>query len=128
MRRITLRSVLRIHERVIEQTGGSLGVRNLGGLESALAQPYMTFGGEPLYPTLAEKASSLGFSLIMNHPFVDGNKRVGFVVMALFLKRNGYEIGGTVDEQEQLILGVASGEIGRDALTEWLEQHIEKEG
>jgi len=88
----------------------------------------MTFGGEALYPTLAEKASALGFSLIMNHPFVDGNKRVGFVVMALFLKRNGYEIGGTVDEQEQIILGVASGEIGRDALTEWLEQHIEKEG
>jgi death-on-curing protein len=112
-----------MQERVIEQSGGSLGVRNLGGLESALAQPYMTFGGEPLYPTLAEQASALGYSLIMNHPFVDGNKRVGFLVMALFLKRNGYEIGGTVDEQEQLILGVAIGEIGRNELAEWLEQH-----
>ena len=94
MRPITVRVVIRLHERIIEQTGGSLGIRNKDGLESALAQPYMTFGGEPLYPTLAEKASALGFSLIMNHPFVDGNKRVGFIVMALFLKRNGYEIGG----------------------------------
>jgi death-on-curing protein len=100
----------------------------MGGLESALAQPYMTFGGEPLYPSLAEKASALGFSLILNHPFVDGNKRVGFIAMALFLKRNGFQISGTVDEQEQLILGVASGEIGRDALAEWLEQHISEEG
>jgi death-on-curing protein len=124
MRPITVRVVIRLHERIIEQTGGSLGIRNKDGLESALAQPYMTFGGELLYPTLAEKASALGFSLIMNHPFVDGNKRVGFIVMALFLKRNGYEMGGTIDDQERLILGVAAGEIGRGELTKWLEQHI----
>jgi death-on-curing protein len=96
----------------------------MGGLESALAQPHMTFGGEELYPTLAEKAAALGFSLIMNHPFVDGNKRVGFVVMALFLKRNGYEIGGHVDDQEQMILRVAAGEAGRDELTGWLETNM----
>jgi len=96
----------------------------MGGLESALAQPHMTFGGEELYPTLAEKASAFGFSLIMNHPFVDGNKRVGFIIMALFLKRNGFEIGGTVDDQEQMILRVAAGEAGRDELTRWLEMNM----
>lgn len=75
MRYLTLREVLEIYQRVMHQSGGLVGVRDLGALESAVAQPRMTFDGEELYSTIVEKAAALGFSLIQNHPFVDGNKR-----------------------------------------------------
>ena len=78
IRYLTLGEVLDLYQAIMLQSGGSPGIRTLNGLESALAQPLMTFGGEKLYPTLVEKASALGFSLIMNHPFVDGNKRIGY--------------------------------------------------
>jgi len=85
MRYLTLKEVLELHRLILEQSGGMQGVRYLGGLESALAQPQMTFGGQELYPTLAEKAAALGFSLVCNHPFVDGNKRIGHAAMETFL-------------------------------------------
>lgn len=75
MRYLTLREILEIYQRVMQQSGGLVGIRDLAGLESAIAQPRMTFGGKELYPTVIEKAAALGFSLIQNHPFVDGNKR-----------------------------------------------------
>ncbi len=84
----------------------------------------MTFDGQALYPSLVEKASALGFSLIRNHPFVDGNKRIGHAAMETFLVLNGYEIEASVDELERVILQVASGEMGREAFTEWLRAHI----
>lgn len=74
MRFLTLSEIFELQRRIIEQSGGLAGVRDLGGLESALAQPHMTFGGADLYPTIIEKTSALGFSLIKNHPFIDGNK------------------------------------------------------
>jgi death-on-curing protein len=124
VRYLTLNEALELYHRVMEQTGGSMGVHNLGALESALAQPRMSFGGEELYPTIVEKASALGFSLIKNHPFVDGNKRTGHAAMEVFLVLNGYEIDATVDEQEQVILQVAAGETGREEFTNWLRSHI----
>ena len=84
----------------------------------------MTFGGHKLYPTLAEKASALAFSLITNHPFLDGNKRVGHAAMETFLFLNGFEIHASVEEQEQIILQAASGQFGRDELTAWLRVHL----
>jgi death on curing protein len=84
----------------------------------------MTFGGDELYPTISDKASALGFSLIKNHPFVDGNKRIGHAAMEIFLVLNGHEIDAPVDEQEQIILRVASGELRRDDFTEWLCAHL----
>ena len=90
MHYLTLNQVLDLHERLLERFGGSAGVRDLGGLESALAQPGMTFAGEDLYPTIIEKASALAFSIIQNHPFVDGNKRVGHAAMEVFLILTGY--------------------------------------
>jgi death-on-curing protein len=75
MRYLTIAEVLETYQRVMQQTGGLVGIRDLGALESAIAQPYMTFGGNELYPSLAEKAAALGFSLIQNHPFADGIKR-----------------------------------------------------
>ncbi len=124
MRYLTLDEVLEIYRRIIEQSGGSAGVSNLAGLESALAQPRMTFGGKELYPTIIEKASALGFSLIKNHPFIDGNKRIGHAVIEVFLVLNGFEISASVDEQEEVILQVASSELGRDDFTTWLGDHV----
>lgn len=124
MRYLTLSEVLELYHLVMEQSGGAAGVRDLNALESALAQPRMTFGGQELYPTIVEKASALGFSLIRNHPFVDGNKRLGHAAMETFLVLNDYEIEASVDEQEQVILQVASGEMGREAFTDWLRAHI----
>ncbi len=104
MRYLTLAEVLDLHRRVIEQTGGADGVRDLGGVESAVAQPQMSFDGVPLYPTVAEGAAALCFSLVMNHPFIDGNKRVGHAAMETFLVLNGYELMGDVDDAEKLML------------------------
>jgi death-on-curing protein len=124
MRYLTLKEVLELHRRVISQSGGRSGIRDVGLLESSLAQPVMTFDGKDLYPTIVEKASALGFSLINNHPFVDGNKRIGHAAMETFLVLNGREVNASVDEQERVILKVASGELGRDKFTEWLRVHI----
>ncbi|HEX6864886.1 MAG TPA: type II toxin-antitoxin system death-on-curing family toxin, partial [Thermoanaerobaculia bacterium] len=123
MRYLTLEEVLELHRRVIEESGGSSGLRDLNALESALAQPRMTFGGEDLYPTLVDKAAALGFSLVKGHPFVDGNKRIGHAVMETFLVLNGHEIEASVDEQEAIVLGLAAGEVGREDFLEWLSSH-----
>lgn len=108
IRYLTLGEVVSLHRRLIEQSGGSHGLRDLGALESAVAQPRMSFGGEDLYPTLAAKAAALGFSLIKNHPFVDGNKRIGHLSMEMMLVLNGQEIDADVDESEDIILGVGA--------------------
>ena len=113
----TLEEILALHARLIAQSGGSTGLRDRAALESAVAQPEMSFGGEDLYPTLAEKAAALGHSLIQNHCFVDGNKRVGHAALEVFLILNSYEIEASVDEQEQIVLSVASGTLDRTGLT-----------
>lgn len=124
MRYLTVGEVLEIYSQVMKQSGGGVGIRDLGALESAVAQPRMTFNGDELYPTIVEKASALGFSLIQNHPFIDGNKRAGHAAMESFLMFNGYEISANVDEQVDFILGVASGKIDRNVFTEWLKNHV----
>ncbi len=90
----------------------------------AIAQPKATLAGVDLYPALAEKAAALVFSLVQNHPFVDGNKRVGHAAMETFLVLNGAEIGASVDDQERLMLDLAAARIERGDLTEWLRQHL----
>lgn len=124
MRYLTLDEVLVLHGQLIAQSGSAVGVFSLPALESALAQPRMTFGGEDLYPTLVGKAAALGHSLIANHPFVDGNKRIGHAAIEVFLMLNGFEIQASVDEQEQVILQVAAGEMKRKEFTEWLRGHV----
>lgn len=124
MRYLTINEVLETYSRIMRQSGGAVGIHDLGALESAVAQPRMTFGGKDLYPTIVEKASALGFSLIQNHPFVDGNKRTGHATLELFLVLNGYEIDATVDEQIIVILQVAASQMGREAFTDWLGAHI----
>ena len=109
---------------IVSQTGGSHGLRDEGALESALAQPQMTFGGQDLYPGLAEKTAASGFSLISNHPFVDGNKRIGVAAMILFLRANGFDLSGGVDEQEAVVLRVAAGEMPREEWAAWVQSHL----
>jgi death on curing protein len=124
MRYLSLKEVIELHRLLLERTGGLAGVRDLGLLESAVAQPLMSFGGQDLYPTVAEKAAALGFSLIKNHPFNDGNKRIGHAALETFLVLNGYEIASPVDEQERTVMGLAAGEMGRADFTDWLRAHI----
>jgi len=124
IRYITLGEALEVHARIMAQSGGIATLLSIGALESALAQPRMTFGGEELHPTLVEKAAALGFALIQNHPFVDGNKRTGHALMEVFLLLNGYEIQATEDEQEDVILRVASGSMPRGDFTAWLRLHV----
>jgi death-on-curing protein len=124
IRYLTLEEVLELHRLALEQAGGLAGVRDLGALDSALAQPQMAFGGQDLYPSLGEKAAALGFSLVCNHPFVDGNKRVGHAAMETFLVLNGWELAAGVDEQEQVILRLAAGALSRDEFTAWVQSHL----
>jgi death on curing protein len=124
-RYITLDQVMELHRQIIQQSGGGTGVRDQGALESAIAQPRMTFGGEDLYATVVEKSAALGFSLIMNHPFVDGNKRVGHAAIEVSLVINGLEIIAPVDEQETIILSLANGSIDRQTFTDWLISRVD---
>ena len=126
MRYLTLGEVLALHRQVIEFSGGSLGLRDLGALESAVAQPRATFGGADLHASLLDKAAALAFSLIGNHAFVDGNKRVAHAAMETFLQLNGHELRCDVDEQEAFWLALASGERSKEELLAWLTEHVRR--
>jgi death-on-curing protein len=124
MRYLTLSEIIELHRLITETSGGATGIRDLGALESAIAQPKATFDMIDLYPSLADKAAALCLSIVQNHPFVDGNKRTGHAAMSTFLLLNGAEANATIDEQEQLMLDLAAGRIGRDQLAVWLNDHI----
>ena len=125
MRILTKAQVLMLHEQLVNETGGSLGLRDEGMLESALASPFQEFATFSPYPTIQQKAARLGFSLVMNHPFIDGNKRIGAHAMLTLLALNGIEIACTQKELSDTILDVAAGNIGYDKLLQWLLDHQE---
>jgi death-on-curing protein len=125
MRCLTLAEVLELHRRVIQQSGGARGVRDWGGVESAVAQPQMTFGDQERYPTVEAKAAALCFSLVMNHPFVDGNKRIGHAAMETFLVLNGCQLAADVDDAENVILGLAAGHVSREQFLEWVAARVQ---
>jgi len=127
MRYLLIAEILDLHERLLADSGGASGVRDLGALESAVGQPHATFGGQDLYPDLVAKAAALCYSLVMNHPFIDGNKRIGHAAMETFLLLNGYEIDCDVDEQECVVLQLAAGDLSRNAFTEWVRLHTTTE-
>lgn len=112
--------ILLLHQLIAQETGGDAGVRDYGLLESALESAYQTFGGEELFPTKEEKAAKLGFSLISNHDFVDGNKRIGMYVMLTFLEMNGIHISPSDDDVINLGLAVASGEADYLFILNWI--------
>jgi len=112
--------ILELHRRIIERSGGTVGVRDRAALASSLAQPFQTYAGEELYPTPVQKAAALGFFLISNHPFIDGNKRVGHAALEVTLILNGLELAASVEDQEETILGVASGTMSREQFANWV--------
>jgi death-on-curing protein len=124
MRYLTLGEVLALHRRILAETGGRPGVRDLGAIASALSQPRTSVGGKDAYPTLIDKAAALGFSLIRNHGFIDGNKRIAHAAMEVFLVLNGRELRASLDEQERFMVALAAGQVSREALAEWLRSHV----
>ena len=124
MRYLSLGEVVALHRALVAQTGGAEGIRDLGALESSLAQSRATFGGDDLYPTQIDKAAALGYGLAMNHPFIDGNKRIAHAAMAVFLELNGSGLEAAVDDQERLMLDLAAGLLDRAALLAWLSGHV----
>ena len=124
MRFLTLGEVLALHTRILRESGGRPGIRNLSIIASAVAQPRASVGGEDAYPSLTEKAAALGYALCQNHGFVDGNKRIAHAAMEVFLVLNGEEISAAVDEQEKQMLALAAGDLSRKSLTEWLAEHV----
>ncbi len=124
MIRLTKQQVILLHRELIAVSGGSPEIRDDGLLDSALNAPFQTFAGTELYPTLIEKAARLGYSLIKNHAFVDGNKRIGAHTMLVFLALNGIEVEYEDRDFIQLVLGVAAGEISDEQFLAWLLAHI----
>ena len=123
MKLLTKQQVISLHESLVKEFGGGSGIREEGLLESALFAPMQTFGGEKIYPSLLMKAAQLGFGLICNHPFVDGNKRIGAHTMLVFLAINGVELCYQQTELIDIILSVASGKTDNHGLFEWILQH-----
>ena len=122
--RPSVETVVAIHAELIKKIGGLHGIRDESLLDMSVNSPFQTFGGNDLYPTLVNKAAHLVFSLIKNHPFLDGNKRVGVTVMIIFLKSNGFEIDCTNEELAELGLGLADGSYDEDYVQEWIENHV----
>lgn len=123
---LSVEQILLLHQAQLEKFGGGSGLRDRGGLESAAARPAMTFGGEDLYPDLPAKAAALMHSLVMNHPFLDDNKRVGAAAAELFILLNGFRLEATDAEFEEIILTVTRGELEADALAIWFRQRISR--
>ncbi len=124
MRYLSIIEILELHDVIITSSGGSRGIRDIKALESAINQPRITFDQVDLYPDIFTKAAALCFSIVMNHPFIDGNKRIGHAAMETFLILNGTEIEASVDEQERTMLNLAAGNMTREKFTTWLKSHV----
>ena len=123
MKILTKAQIILLHAQ-LKETGGSDGIRDEGLLDSAILNPFQSFDGKELYPSVLEKGARLGFGLIQNHAFVDGNKRIGAHVMLVFLALNGYVFSYTQKELTEIILSVAAGEKDCDDLLLWLQSHL----
>ncbi|MCX4269234.1 MAG: type II toxin-antitoxin system death-on-curing family toxin [Lachnospiraceae bacterium] len=115
--------VLKLHTSLIKTTGGSDGIRDEGMLDLALNNPFQSFGGKELYPSIQAKAARLCFGLVRNHAMLDGNKRLGTHVMLVFLALNGYELSYSQKELSDVILELASGNIGEKEILQWIIEH-----
>lgn len=120
MKHLSKEQIMCLHSMAIKKTGGLDGIRDEGLLESALSSPFQSFDGEELYPSVQFKAARLGFSIIKNHPFLDGNKRIGILVMMVFLDINGIELECSDEDIIDLGLGIASGKYNDEYIAEWI--------
>ena len=123
MKKLSKKQILMLHTQLIQQTGGSEGVRDYNLLDSALETPFQSFGGDELYPTIQAKAARLGYGLIKNHCMIDGNKRIGTHSMLVFLALNGIELKYMQKELYETILDVAAGKIEYEDLLQWVLNH-----
>ncbi len=123
---VSIGQVLALHEALARDFGGSSALRDRGLLESAVARPAMTFGGEDLYADVAAKAAALMHSLVLNHPFVDGNKRIGCAAAEFFVERNAFLLTAADQELIDMTLAVAEGKVEIEALAIWFRQRLQK--
>lgn len=122
---IKAEDVIRIHARVIQATGGSEGLRDRAGLESAIAAPLQSFSGQDFYPTVVEKIARLGYGLASNHAFIDGNKRIGAMMVQLLLKWNGYHLALQEGELSNMFIAIADGKANGQDLLAWIYAHLQ---
>lgn len=120
MIRLTVSQIVKLHEQLIQQTGGSYGIRDMGLLESAVEAPFQSFGEHELYPSIQAKAARLGYGLIKNHAMIDGNKRIGAHAMLVMLALNGVSLQYTQKDLYTVILDVAAGQKGYEDLLDWI--------
>lgn len=124
MTRLTIEQIEKLHDAVVSSTGGSLGIRDKGLIESAVNAPFQTFGGQDLYTSLEEKAVRLGYGLAMNHGFIDGNKRIGALALITFLEINEKNLKCTNQELVDVFLVVGAGEMSDTDLLDWVKLHL----
>ncbi|MCD8011405.1 MAG: type II toxin-antitoxin system death-on-curing family toxin [Lachnospiraceae bacterium] len=117
------KQILLLHTQILEETGGSDGLRDEGLLESALSAPFQSFGDTDVFPSLQQKAARLGYGIVKNHAFIDGNKRIGAHAMLVFLALNKIELDYTQEELSEIFLQVAAGEAGFEELLHWITSH-----
>ena len=118
---IAIKDVLAIHAVLIENYGGAQGVRDLALLESALNRPFATFDALDLYPTALDKAAALIESILINHPFIDGNKRTGYVITRLYLRQNGYDISADESQKYEFVISISKGQLDFEQIKQWLQ-------
>ena len=118
--------VNKIYSKIISETGGSYGIRDINLLKSALEMPFQTFEGKELYPSIEEKAAKLLEALIRNHPFVDGNKRTAFVLFTLYLELNGFHIEANEDEKFEFIMKIAESKYSYEEILKWIKTNTNK--
>ena len=123
---ISVKQALEIHDILVKQFGGLIGIRDLGGLKSALARPFQTFGGEDLYSDFFAKAAAIGESIIINHPFIDGNKRTGYVLMESMLRVGNFKIIATNDNLYDFVISISTGEKKIEQIVEWLKENAKQ--
>lgn len=124
MIRLTKNQILLLQKILIQKFGGISGIRDEKLFDSAVETPFQTFSGQSLYPSITEKAARLGYGLIKNHPFLDGNKRIGLHAMLVFLKANNFSLNCTDSELTEIIFGIADNSITYEKFLNWLEAHI----
>ncbi len=123
---ISARDVELIHDRLITEFGGAPGIRDKGALEAAVQRPFQTFDGNELYPTAAEKAAAVFESLVKNHPFIDGNKRIAYVMMRMTLLLEGLDVSATEDEKYDFVIQAASGKLAVHDIRSWILAHLHR--
>jgi len=121
---ISLKEIEEIHKALINYFGGAHGIRDIAGLESALSRPFQTFENKELHPTPINKAAALIESILINHPFIDGNKRTGYVAMRIFLIANNLDIEASQEEKYRFVMDIASENIKHEEIVDWLKNHI----